>query len=558
MTETRLISHHRTIALLFLLAVNLSDAATVAAQQDAESGNALPGQQEILEDLTAAELNQSIDQLSAAGRVVTDLTMRFDGTQMRFDATIDVNAEKRPWIVQLNLTDQQYRAATRKYKAAFDPVIHQTVSAGRTKYHSVVWLQKTETGSELKIPEGPLPESGELGKNLQPLNALMRSVLAENHLPGATLAVAFEQTLLFERGFGYSQLDPPVTMQPNATMRIASISKPITAVAVLLLAQDGVLDLDEFALTCLSRHPSGNFDANAAAMADPRWKQITVRQLLQHTAGMDRDVSKDTVFQLPEISRALSLKKLAKSNDMVRYQLRQSLDFDPGTKHRYSNIGYCILGRIIEAVSGKDYADFVQQRILTPCGMTQTRLARTRLTHRAEDEVRYYVQKPKKTPAVWVGFESRNPNRVDLVDEPYGMWDIEVMDSHGGWTSTAPDLLRFVMALEHPTSPLLNSSLRSEMLKPPEFGPDASDGSWYGCGWSVRNLNDGTATYWHTGLLAGTSAILVHRRDGYLWAVLFNCDRSQDDQLCSTLIDSRMHWAVNEVRDHHAEGDESK
>ncbi len=231
-----------------------------------------------------------------------------------------------------------------------------------------------------------------MGKDLTPLNDLMQSVLSENNLPGATLAVAFEQTLLFERGFGYSELDPKTPMAPNTTMRIASISKPITAVAVLLLLQDGKLSLDDSALTHLSGHQTESFSEQDALKADPRWKNVTVRHLLQHSAGFDRDVSKDTVFQLPEITKTLSLRKLARSNDMVRYQLNRPLDFDPGTKYEYSNIGYCILGRIIESVSGMSYSEFVQQRILDPCGMKQTRLARTRFIHRANDEAHYYVQ----------------------------------------------------------------------------------------------------------------------------------------------------------------------
>lgn len=522
---------------------------TYAQQGEGDESTAtVSASEEIRQGLTARQMNDYVDELSAVGRVITDLTMQFDGSEMRFDAKSDVNADKRPWIIQINLTDQQLRAATRKYKAEFDPVIQRTANAGRTTYHSIVWVQKSGSDNKLTLPEGEIPQTGEVGKDLTPLNDLMTSVLSENNLPGATLAVAFEQTLLFERGFGYSELDPKTPMAPNTTMRIASISKPITAVAVLLLLQDGKLSLDDSALTHLSRHQTASFSEQDALKADPRWKDVTVRHLLQHSAGFDRDASKDTVFQLPEITKTLSLRKLARSNDMVRYQLNRPLDFDPGTKYEYSNIGYCLLGRIIESVSGISYSEFVQQRILDRCGMKQTRLARTRFMHRADDEAHYYVQEPRKTPAVWVGFDGRK-NRMELVDQPYGLWDIEVMDSHGGWTSTSGDLIRFVMALEHLDSPLLNEETRSEMLAPPSFDPEAKEGFWYGCGWNVRNLDDGTATYWHTGLLAGTSTLLVHRGDGYSWAVLFNCDRTDKKELSATVIDSKLHRAVNQIRD---------
>lgn len=518
----------------------------MAQETKQESQNAGDDEVHVERGLTAARLNEYVDELSSADRMVSDLEMRFVGTEMLFDATTIVNSDKRPWIVQMNLTDQQFRAASKKYKSDFEMTIHRSLTAQGTRYHAVVWVQAAESGEALKIPEGTLPETGELGADLAPLNELMRSMVSDNNIPGATLAVAFEQTMLFERGFGYSELDPVTPMSPTANMRIASLSKPITAVAILLLVQDGSLQLDEGALKYLEKHPKGRFDSAAAIAVDDRWQHVTVRHLLQHSGGFDRDASKDTVFQLPEISKTLDLKKLARSNDMVRFQLGRPLDFDPGSKYAYSNIGFCLLGRIIEAVSGKDYGEFVQERILTPCGMTQTRLAKTRFKDRADDEAHYYTQTGKKSPAVWLGFDPKGRSRLEIVPQPYGMWDIEVMDSHGGWTSMAGDLVRFIMALETPEKPLLTAELRRTMLSPPSFDPDGTAGYWYGCGWNVRNLtDDGAATYWHNGLLAGTSTLMVHRRDGYIWAVLFNCDKTKDDKQCSTVIDSQIHRAVD-------------
>jgi CubicO group peptidase (beta-lactamase class C family) len=533
----------------FFLSLALLSACLVSSQSVAQDEQSDPNEQ-IERGLTAARMNELVDQLSAADRIVTDLTMRFDGSKMLFDATSSVNKDKKPWVVQLNLKDGPYKAAVKKYKGDFDAVVHRSLTAGGTRYHAVVWVQSADKGVELKVPDGPLPETGATGADLEPLNDLMRRMVQENKLPGATMAVAFEQEILFERGFGYSELDPATPMPANATMRIASLSKPITAVGVLLLVQDGVLNLDEPALNYLAKHLKGKFDPEAAAAVDARWSKVTVRHLLQHSGGTDRDASKDTVFQLPEVSKTLELRKLAKSNDMVRYQLGRPLDFEPGSKYVYSNIGYAMLGRIIEAVSGKEYGHFIQERILTPNGMMQTRLAKTRLKDRASDEVRYYTQQEKKCPAVWAGLDGRGRGRdeVEMVLEPYGMWDIEVMDSHGGWTSTAADLLRFIIALEHPEQPLLNAATRREMLNPPGFDPGRSRGLWYGCGWNVRNLtDDGAATYWHNGLLAGTSTIMVHRRDGYSWAVLFNCDKTKDDKQCASVIDSQVHQAVAEL-----------
>ncbi len=102
--------------------------------------------------------------------------------------------------------------------------------------------------------------------------------------------------------------------------------------------------------------------------ADTAWSRVTIRHLLQHSGGWNRDKSKDPMFELLSISRALKLKQIARIPDIVRYQLSRPLDFEPGTEYQYSNFGYCLLGRVIEAASGQPYASFVTERILKPGG----------------------------------------------------------------------------------------------------------------------------------------------------------------------------------------------
>ena len=492
--------------------------------------------------LSATELSAYVDQLTSQGQIISDLRVSVVERKTVFDVTSQANKDKLAWLVQVNISDKEFRDARKRYTGdGFKNTIHRVIPNGREKLHSTVWVQKTNNIESLKLPAGSLPITGELGEKLEPLNELLRKTLADNNIPGATLTVARDGKIIYDRGFGYADLENPTPMAAKTNMRIASISKPITAVAVLLLVEDGKLKLDDPVIDFLVR------DAEFALPkdADPAWRRVTIRHLLQHSGGWNRDKSKDPMFELLTISRALELQQLARIPDVVRYQLSRPLDFEPGTEYQYSNFGYCLLGRVIEAASGQPYETFVTERILKPAGMTQTRLGKARLADRADDEAHYYTQTLKTYPAIWDAADEAKSGKFELVHAPYGQSDLEVMDSHGAWTSTASDLVRFAIAMDSATQPLLKPDSLRQLKERPSFAASEFD-TWYGLGWNVRS-NDGLErmSMWHTGLIAGSSTILVKRWDNLVWAVLFNCDESQDGEKCVTLIDGPMHTAVD-------------
>ena len=492
--------------------------------------------------ISANELSAYVEQLTSQGQIINDLKVRIVERKAVFDVTAQANTDKLTWLIQVNISDREFRDSRKRYtEDGFENTIHRVIPNGRAKLHSTIWVQRTDSIEQLKLPDGPFPVTGELGQSLEPINELLLKTLTDNNIPGATVAVARDGVIVFERGFGYSDLEQQTPMAANTSMRIASISKPITAVAVLLLAEDGQLKLDDHVIQYLIRDKKYALPKDA----DPVWSRVTIRHLLQHSGGWNSDKSKDPMFELVEITRALDLKKIARIPDIVRYQLSRPLDFEPGTEYQYSNFGYCLLGRVIEAASGQPYESFVAERILKPAGMTQTRLGKSKLANRAEDEAHYYTQTLKTYPAIWDAAHGEKSGKFELVQAPYGQSDLEVMDSHGAWTSTASDLVRFATAMDSATKPLLQpDSLRQLKERPPFAGSD--DDTWYGFGWSVRSI-DGLerVSIWHTGLIAGTSTILVKRWDNFVWAVLFNCDESQDGEKCATLIDGPMHTAIN-------------
>ena len=201
---------------------------------------------------------------------------------------------------------------------------------------------------------------------------------------------------------------------------------------------------------------------------------------------------------------------------------------------------------MIEAASGDSYESFVTERILKPGGMTQTRLGKTRITDRADDEVFYYSQKIRKYPAIRDVASGNKSGKFESVPGPYGYWDLEVMDSHGEWTSTASDLVRFAIAIDSEANPLIRPESLRVLKTRPSFS-SATDATWYGLGWNVRSIDDlEKVSLWHTGLVAGSSTILVKRSDNCAWAVLFNVNDTKNGETCSTLIDAPMHQAVEE------------
>ena len=497
----------------------------------------------IRKDLSANELSAYVEQLTTDGQIIVDLNVRIVERRAVFDVASQVNEDKRPWLIQVNISDKVFRESSKRYKKdGFNNTVHRFIPNGRDKLHSTVWVQKVESAASLKLPSGPPPITGDHGKDLVPLNDLLIKTLTDNNIPGATVAVARDGEIIYERGFGYSDIDKKTSMNANSVMRIASISKPITAIAVLLLMEDGKLKLDDLAIDYLIRDKKFSLPKDA----DAAWNRVTIQHLLQHSGGWDREKSKDPMFELLEVTRALDLKKTARISDIIQYQLSRPMDFEPGSRYAYSNFGYCLLGRVVEAASGQSYETFVAERILKPCGMTQTRLGKTRLDDRANDEVNYYMQKIKMYPAIWDVAPGNKSGKFESVTGPYGHWDLEVFDSHGGWTSTASDLVRFAVGIDSKTTPLIQPESLALLKSPPSFNA-SDDKTWYGLGWSVRSINGiDDVNLWHTGLIAGTSTILVKRWDNLTWAVLFNVNDARDGETCSTLIDQLMHTAVNQ------------
>jgi len=233
-----------------------------------------------------------------------------------------------------------------------------------------------------------IPETGKSYKALEPFDRMMHTFIRENEIPGGALAVAKDGRLLYARGFGWADRENKKPVQPHSLFRIASISKPITAVAVLRLVEEGKLKLDDRAFALLPHKPH----LSKGGKVDARLEQITIRHLLQHRGGWDRAKSMDAMFQPVRIAHALGKQPPADADDIIRFMRSWPLDFAPGARYAYSNFGYNVLGRIIEEKTGKSYEEYVRSNVLKPLDITAMRIGKTLPAGRAKDEVRYYTR----------------------------------------------------------------------------------------------------------------------------------------------------------------------
>lgn len=390
------------------------------------------------------------------------------------------------------------------------------------------------------------PLTGVADARMASLDALLIKFVTEYHVPGASLAVAREGRLVYARGCGYADVEQKLPVQPRFQFRIASLTKPLTSVAILQLVEQEKLNLD----ACILDFLPELVPLTAAERDAHPWRKITVQQCLQHLGGWDGGKSFDPMFRGPRIARTLNIPSPPLASDVIRFMAKQPLDFQPGERYVYSNFGYNVLGRVIEKVSGRTYEEYVKEQIWQRVGAKSPRLGKTLLKNRAKDEVLYY-EPGEEGKSVFA------ENQGQEVPGPYGRWSLEMMDAHGGWISSAPDLVRFTSGLDQSSrTPLLKPETRKLMIhcRPEGAAGHEKDGKpgqfYYGMGWGVRLVgDDGKAFFWHHGSLDGSSTLLLHHYDDISWAILFNTRHEIEGKSPSILADTQLHPAIGAIKE---------
>jgi N-acyl-D-amino-acid deacylase len=386
--------------------------------------------------------------------------------------------------------------------------------------------------------------SGDADERFASYDRRMREFMKKHRIPGASIAVTHRGRVVFARGYGYADVAAKETVQPTSLFRVASLSKPITSVAILQFVEQNKLKLDDKVFEVLDYAA----DIKAAGNDfDPRLRDITIRHLLEHRGGWDRGRSFDAMFQSVRFAKQAEVAPPADQAAVIKAMLSQKLDFDPGDEYAYSNFGYCLLGRVIEKLSGQTYEECVKEKVLAPIGVTTMRIGATHLAGRSENEVRYYHPGTGKS-VFQADLDQKVPSQ-------YGAWNLEAMDSHGAWIASAVDLAKFAAAFDDPDKcPILKSSSIDLMYRrPPGLAGHEEDGAakdvYYSLGWSNRVMSGDRLNHWHTGSLPGTATIMIRRHDGKNFIALLNSRISPSASHLGRAIDSLLHQAADEVTD---------
>lgn len=337
-------------------------------------------------------------------------------------------------------------------------------------------------------------------------DASMQQFMSRWNVLGASVAIAKDGKLVYERAFGYADVARTVPMQPYNLLRVASISKTVTALAIMKLVEDGQLSLTHQVFG-----PDGYLNSRAYSkeIRDPRLRSITVQHLLEHSAGWDRAIGCDGYegcdpIDFPtHVAKVMHAPNPVGDSTIIRYMLRQGLNFAPGTRFAYCNVGYLILGKVLEAVTRQPYEAWVRQHVLEPSGVLEAHLGHNLPAAHLERESGYLSRYRMRS--------CYNTGRQ--VPAAYGGFNLEAMSAHGGWLFSARDLVRLALAADGFDSrpDLLSAATMQRMTQP------SAATARYAKGWML----DGS-TWWHTGHLDGTASLLERTADGYTWAILLN------------------------------------
>jgi len=326
--------------------------------------------------------------------------------------------------------------------------------------------------------------------------------LRRNNLAGASLSIAKDGKVVFAKGYGFADKERSISVQPYNLFRIASVSKLVTAVAIMKLVEFDSLSLESkvFGINGILN------DSSYLSYKDKKVEQITVRQLLNHSAGWTNRWG-DPMFMPNVISSKLKKDYPIKGKDIIEFMLQKSLHYPPGTMSSYSNFGYTVLEQVIEKASGMDYEMFVKTHVLYPLEIFDMQIGKSYLSERLDLEVKYYEPQENFFVPDYMG-------KQEDVLRSYGGNDIKTLGAAGGWVSSSTDLLKLVLAIDGFDNPkdILSKESIKEMISIELLGGSP-------LGW--RGVKEGK--YWYrTGTLAGTAALVVRKDDGLTYVIIFN------------------------------------
>ncbi len=339
--------------------------------------------------------------------------------------------------------------------------------------------------------------------DLAKLDAKIRRYMRQWQMHGAQLSVMRNDSLLYSKGYGYADEENGEAMEPYHILRVASVSKLVTATGIMLLQEHGRLSLKD---TVFGERGILCDTALTVSIRDKNYYKITVEDLLRHKGGFTQRAG-DPMFSTRTVMMQNRLDEAPDAETLVRCVTKRRLGFRPGTSQSYSNFGYLLLSMIIEEVTGEEYEKWIRKNVLEPAGCYGFQMANNYYKQKHKGESRYYV--PSNEPLVE---EYNNSGRQ--VIRCYGGNDIHALSGAGAWVASSAELARFVASIDgHPSVPDILSQESVDAMT------EYIDKKTYGIGW-----NDiGPELGWvRTGTFSGTTALIKYYPDGECWIFVSN------------------------------------
>jgi len=343
------------------------------------------------------------------------------------------------------------------------------------------------------------------------IDEFMEKFRSQNGLKGVSIAIVKDEKLVFAKGYGFANESARIQVTPNHLFRLASVSKLITAVAIMKLVENSKISLDS---KVFGKYGILN-DEQFLHIKDKRLEKITVRHLLNHSGGWTQHYG-DLAFLPRAVAKSVGESLPVNIDSYIKFVTTHKVHFEPGSNSSYSNLGYLILGKVIAKVSGTDYESYVKKEVLEPAGIVDMQLGKSFSEDALPNEVKYYQPEDGK-PAESFDGSGRASTKI------YGGNDIHLLGSAGGWLASSIDLMKLIVVIdsEPKIKDILSTQSIREMTHVDANGLDP-------LGWRATNEN---GEWWRTGTLAGTSALVKRQSDGISWVILSNTSNYKGPRL---------------------------
>ena len=362
-------------------------------------------------------------------------------------------------------------------------------------------------------------------ENTLKMEKYIHNWMARNAIRGVSIAIMKDQKLIYCKSLGWADKELKIKAEAGNIFRIASASKLITAIGIMKLVDDDKLKLSDKVFG-----PKGLLP-QFTEFGDNRIKDITVRQLLNHTAGFSRRKG-DPMFRTADIMKWEHLSTTPTADQLIDFQLRMKLRDKPGGNPQYSNIGYLILSRVIEQVSGQNYESFLQEQVLVPAGCYDMHLANNYYEERFPNEVKYYGCSSKDKIS---SFDGSGEMRL----REYGGNNIRGLMGAGAWVSSSAELMRLVASVDgKPNVPDILSKKSVKEMKRIRSKRD------FALGWARYREREGALV--RTGTMSGTSAFIELKEKGLSFVIITNTSHYTGPRFTNSLV-RMMHEAMKKV-----------